>query len=99
VGMRLESHLHLTTAAKDFSNAFPKAPRHLLEPSTLHLHTNECRSYLERCSQLVGVYSKTGISFMEDRLPACSALAQQMQAILGRYAAGLWESYLPSQLL
>jgi hypothetical protein len=102
VGMRSESHIHLTTggsAAKDYSNALSKTPRHLMEPSTVHLHTNERRPYLERWSQLISVYSRTSISFIEDRLPACSALAQQLQPILGRYAAGLWEDYLPSQLL
>jgi rubredoxin len=102
VGMRSESHTHLTTggsAAKDFSNAASGAPSHLIEPSTLHLHANERRLCLERWSQLIGAYSRNGISFIEDRLPACSALAQQMQPILGTYIAGLWKSHLPGQLL
>ncbi|EPE35739.1 hypothetical protein GLAREA_05076 [Glarea lozoyensis ATCC 20868] len=102
VGMRSESHTVLTaggSVVKDVLRELYHAPSFLRDISTLHLHTDSRRRFLERWSELINLFSGAEISFTEDRLPACSAVAQQMQPILGNYIAGLWERYLPSQLL
>jgi hypothetical protein len=102
VGMRSESHPVLTaggSVVKDVWNEIYRAPQHLRDPSTFHLYIENRRRLLHRWSETIGIYSNAKITFAEDRLPACSAIAQQMEPILGKYIAGLWERFLPSQLL
>jgi hypothetical protein len=102
VGMRSESHPVLIdggSLVKEVWRELSCAPPSLKESSTLHPYLGGRLCFLERWSQLINLFSGAEISFMEDRLPACSAVTQQMQPILGNYVAGLWERYLPSQLL
>ncbi|KAH8816675.1 heterokaryon incompatibility protein-domain-containing protein [Xylogone sp. PMI_703] len=101
-GMRSESHPVLTSGGsmvKDVWRELYQASPLLKQPSFWHLHLNERRRYLERWSQIVGLFTSIKITFPQDWLPACSAIAKRLQPILGEYAAGLWERYLPSQLL
>lgn len=56
-----------------------------------------------RWEAVVGVYSLTSVTFVEDRLLAISALAKQFCIAMGRkptdYLAGIWRNDLPLSLL
>ncbi|KAK4463926.1 heterokaryon incompatibility protein-domain-containing protein [Cladorrhinum samala] len=56
-----------------------------------------------RWEAVVGVYSLTSVTFVEDRLLAVSALAKQFCIAMGRkpadYLAGIWRNDLPLSLL
>ncbi|KAH8122979.1 HET-domain-containing protein [Trichoderma asperelloides] len=101
-GMRSESHILLTSGGSVTKEAWSQihevAPI-LKRPSERHLHSEQRRQYLELWSEIIGRFSSFDISFPQDRLPACSAIAKRLQPILGEYAAGLWERFMPSQLL
>ncbi|KAL6890521.1 HET domain-containing protein [Trichoderma evansii] len=101
-GMRSESHVLLTSGGsvtKEAWSQMHKAPSNLKQPSEWHLHFEHRRQYLELWSKIIGRFSSFDITFPQDRLPACSAIAKRLQPILGEYAAGLWERFMPSQLL
>ncbi|KAI8682026.1 HET domain-containing protein [Fusarium keratoplasticum] len=98
-GMRSESHPVLTcggSMVKDVWRDIHQAPPDLRQPSPLLDRRLPC---LDRWSQVVGFFTSLGITFPQDRLPAVSAVAKQLQPVLGNYAAGLWENFMPSQLL
>ncbi|KAL4890044.1 heterokaryon incompatibility protein-domain-containing protein [Aspergillus ambiguus] len=61
--------------------------------------TKKTLALLERWSEVITTYSGLGLSRVDDKLVACSAIATSMQPFLGDYVEGLWKEYLPSQLL
>lgn len=71
------------------------------DPHLLSDPVSEKRMYaLEIWNRVVGMYSKTELSFGKDKLPALSGIANRMSETIGcRYIAGLWDWHLASQLL
>jgi hypothetical protein len=61
--------------------------------------TKKTLALLERWGEVITTYSGLGLSQVDDKLVACSAIVTSMQPFLGDYVAGLWKEYLPSQLL
>ncbi|CAM1503879.1 Fc.00g014700.m01.CDS01 [Cosmosporella sp. VM-42] len=101
-GMRSESHAMLTSGGsvvKDVWKEIHQAPAIVKQPLSRHTPPDKMRPYLERWSQIIGHFTSLNITSRQDRLPAVSAIAKKLQPILGAYTAGLWEGYMPSQLL
>jgi len=57
------------------------------------------QSALKFWAQLIVVYTEMALTFPNDRLPAVSAIARQVQPLIrSRYLAGIWESDIPRGL-
>ena len=95
-GMRSESHPLLTNGGSVVKDAW----RQLLQASPRQeLQSRQRKAFLERWSELIGIYSTAQLTRMDDNLVACSAITKELRPILKTYAAGLWRDYLPTQLL
>lgn len=95
-GMRSESHPLLTNGGSVVKDTW----RQLLQtPPMQELQSKQRKAFLERWSELVGIYSTAQLTRIDDKLIAFSAITKELRPILGSYAAGLWRDYLPTQLL
>ncbi|RSL78384.1 hypothetical protein CEP51_008241 [Fusarium floridanum] len=75
-------------------------PRSAIKATEETKHSNKRPDLFQQWHGLVKEYSRLGLSFPSDKLPAISAIATRIGSALGdEYLAGIWKSRLPHDLL
>ncbi|TKA66513.1 hypothetical protein B0A55_09387, partial [Friedmanniomyces simplex] len=54
---------------------------------------------LQQWSSVIEAYAGKNVTYISDKLIACSAITKLTVPVLGKFVAGLWEEHLASQLL
>jgi len=66
----------------------------------MHLKTINLFAAYYLWNNVITAYSETSVTYGKDKLIALSGMTKYMRAVLqDTYLAGLWQRYLPSQLL